>query len=116
MSTVYKDSDAIFSALMAGANGYLLKQIAPKDLLMALREACAGGSPMTSQVARKIVEAFRQIRPMKNETEGLTVREREVLDLLSDGYLYKEIADKLQVTYHTVSRHIEHIYDKLHFH
>jgi len=114
ISTVYKDSDAIFSALLAGANGYLLKQTAPKDLLAALREACAGGSPMTSQIARKIVEAFRQTRPPANETEGLTPREQEVLELLAQGYLYKEIADKLQISYRTVSTHIEHIYGKLH--
>jgi len=114
MSTVYKDCDAIFSALMAGANGYLLKQTHPKDLLAALREACAGGSPMTSQIARKIVEAFRQTRPQSGETEGLTPREQEVLELLAQGYLYKEIADKLQISYRTVSTHIEHIYGKLH--
>jgi len=116
MSTVYKDSDAIFSALMAGANGYLLKQTAPKDLLSALREVCAGGAPVTSQIARKIVEAFRQTRPPTNEAEGLTARELEVLDLLSQGYLYKEIADKLQISYRTVSTHLEHIYGKLHVH
>lgn len=114
MSTVYKDSDAIFSALMAGANGYLLKQTRPKDLLAALREACAGGSPMTSQVARKLIEAFRQTHTPAGETEGLTPREREVLELLSQGYLYKEIADMLQISYRTVATHIEHIYGKLH--
>jgi DNA-binding NarL/FixJ family response regulator len=114
MSTVYKDSEAIFSALMAGANGYLLKQTAPQDLLAALREACAGGSPMTSQIARKIVEAFRQAHTPADETEGLSPRELEVLELLSHGHLYKEIADRLQISYRTVSTHIEHIYQKLH--
>lgn len=114
ISTVYKDSDAIFSALMAGANGYLLKQIPPKDLLAALRELCTGGAPVTSQIARKFIEAFRQTQAPAGETEGLTPREREVLELLSQGYLYKEIADMLQISYRTVSTHIEHIYGKLH--
>jgi DNA-binding NarL/FixJ family response regulator len=116
MSTVYKDSDAIFSALMAGANGYLLKQTPPKELLTALRDVCAGGTPMTSQIARKIVEAFRQARTPVGETEGLSAREQEVLELLSQGCLYKEIADILKISYRTVSTHIEHIYEKLHVH
>lgn len=116
MSTVYKDNDAIFSALMAGANGYLLKQTPPKELLAALREVCAGGTPMTSQIARKIVEAFRQAQAPADETEGLTVREQEVLELLAQGCLYKEIAETLQITYRTVSTHIQHIYEKLHVH
>ena len=116
MSTVYKDSDAIFSALMAGANGYLLKQTPPKELLAALREVCAGGTPMTSQIARKIVEEFRKYQAPANDTEGLTAREQEVLELLAQGCLYKEIADTLQITYRTVSTHIQHIYEKLHVH
>ena len=116
MSTVYKDNDAIFSALMAGANGYLLKQTPPKELLAALREVCAGGTPMTSQIARKIVEEFRQGRTPAGAEEGLTTRELEVLELLSQGHLYKEIADKLQISYRTVSTHLEHIYGKLHVH
>jgi DNA-binding NarL/FixJ family response regulator len=116
MSTVYKDSDAIFSALMAGANGYLLKQTPPKELLAALRDVCAGGTPMTSQIARKIVESFRQTRTPVSETEGLSAREQEVLELLARGFLYKEIADTLQISYRTVSTHIEHIYEKLHVH
>jgi DNA-binding NarL/FixJ family response regulator len=116
MSTAFKDNDAIFSALMAGANGFLLKQTPPKDLLAALREACAGGSPMTSQIARKIVEAFRQVRTPASGAEGLSARELEVLELLSQGSLYKEIAEKLQISYRTVSTHLEHIYGKLHVH
>jgi DNA-binding NarL/FixJ family response regulator len=116
MLTVYKDSDAIFNALMAGANGYLLKQTPPKELLTALREVCAGGAPVTSQIARKIIEAFRQTRTPAGEAEGLTTREQEVLELLAQGYLYKEIAEKLQISYRTVSTHLEHIYGKLHVH
>jgi DNA-binding NarL/FixJ family response regulator len=116
MLTVFKDTDAIFNALVAGANGYLLKQTPPKELLSGLREVCAGGAPVTSQIARKIIEAFRQTRTQVDEGEGLSVREQEVLGLLSQGYLYKEIADKLQITYRTVSTHVEHIYAKLHVH
>ena len=116
MSTVYKDCDAIFSALLAGANGYLLKQTPPKELLAALREVCAGGTPMTSQIARKIVEEFRKDRTPASEAEGLTAREQEVLELLAQGCLYKEIADTLLITYRTVSTHIQHIYEKLHVH
>jgi DNA-binding NarL/FixJ family response regulator len=116
MLTVYKDGEAIFNALRAGANGYLLKQTPPKELLAALREVCAGGAPVTSQIARKIIEAFRQPEQGCAEAETLTTREHEVLELLSQGYLYKEIAEKLQISYRTVSTHLEHIYEKLHVH
>jgi len=116
MLTVYKDNDAIFNALMAGANGYLLKQTPPRELLSALREVCASGAPVTGQIARKIIEAFRQTLNPATETDGLTSREQEVLELLSQGCLYKEIAEKLQIGYRTVSTHLEHIYEKLHVH
>lgn len=116
MSTVYNDNDAIFSALKAGANGYLLKKTPPKDLLKALQEVCAGGTPMTSQIARRIVEAFRQTKTTAPSSDQLTAREHEILELLAQGCLYKEIADKLQISYRTVSTHIEHIYEKLHVH
>lgn len=116
MLTVYQDNEAIYNALLAGANGYLLKQTPPRELLNALREVCAGGSPVTSQIARKIIEAFRETRPQTGGTDELTSRENEVLELLSQGYLYKEIAEKLQIGYRTVSTHIEHIYEKLHVH
>jgi DNA-binding NarL/FixJ family response regulator len=116
MLTVYKEGDAIFNALMAGANGYLLKQTPPRELLSALREVCAGGAPVTSQIARKIIESFRQARTPVGTAEGLTAREQEVLELLAQGCLYKEIAEQLQIGYRTVSTHIEHIYEKLHVH
>lgn len=116
MSTVYNDNEAIFSALMAGANGYLLKKTAPKDLLAALHEVCAGGTPMTSQIARRIVEAFRKTKTTTTANEQLTTREQEILELLAQGCLYKEIADQLKISYRTVSAHIEHIYEKLHVH
>ena len=116
MLTAYNDSDAIFNALRAGASGYLLKQTPPRELLAALREVCSGGAPMTGQIARKIVDAFRHIGTPAGDTEGLTTREQEVLELLAQGCLYKEIADTLKVSYRTVSTHIEHIYSKLHVH
>ena len=114
MLTVYEDSDLIFSALKAGATGYLLKRSAPTDLVAAIREVHGGGSPMTSQIARKIVQSFQQ-RPVGNaETQKLTAREAEVLHYLAQGYLYKEIADALKISYTTVNTHIRHIYEKLH--
>jgi len=116
MLTVYQDNEAIFNALRAGANGYLLKQTPPRELLNALREVCAGGSPVTSQIARKIIESFRKTPSQPDGDEGLTARELEVLDLLAQGYLYKEIGEKLNIGYRTVSTHLEHIYEKLHVH
>jgi DNA-binding NarL/FixJ family response regulator len=114
MLTVYEDSDLIFSALKAGATGYLLKRSAPTDLIAAIREVHGGGSPMTSPIARKIVQSFQQ-RPAGNaETQKLTAREAEVLHYLAQGYLYKEIADVLKISYTTVNTHIRHIYEKLH--
>jgi DNA-binding NarL/FixJ family response regulator len=114
MLTVYEDSDLIFSALKAGASGYLLKRSAPTDLIAAIREVHGGGSPMTSQIARKIVQSFQQRPAGVAETHKLTTREAEVLDYLAQGYLYKEIADVLKISYTTVNTHIRHIYEKLH--
>jgi DNA-binding NarL/FixJ family response regulator len=114
MLTVYEDSDLIFSALKAGATGYLLKRSAPTDLIAAIREVHRGGSPMTSQIARKIVQSFQQRPTGIAETHKLTAREAEVLDYLAQGYLYKEIADVLKISYTTVNTHIRHIYEKLH--
>jgi DNA-binding NarL/FixJ family response regulator len=114
MLTVYEDSDLIFSALKGGATGYLLKRSAPADLLAAIRDVHAGGSPMSSQIARKIVQSFQQRPPGNAETEKLTAREAEVLDYLTQGYLYKEIADVLKISYSTVNTHLRHIYEKLH--
>jgi DNA-binding NarL/FixJ family response regulator len=114
MLTVYEDGDLIFSALKAGATGYLLKRSAPTDLIAAIREVHAGGSPMTSQIARKIVQSFQQRPNGIAETHKLTTREAEVLDYLTQGYLYKEIADVLKISYTTVNTHIRHIYEKLH--
>jgi DNA-binding NarL/FixJ family response regulator len=115
MVTVYEDANHIFNALSAGASGYLLKQMRRSELLDALKDVHAGGSPMSSQIARKVVQSFR-----RNETENdgetveLSPREREVLELLARGYLYKEIAEMLKISVQTVNTYIRRIYEKLH--
>lgn len=114
MLTVYEDSDHIFNALMAGASGYLLKNTLREDLFSALRDVHAGGSPMTSNIARKVVVAFQQMGTQQSEAGDLSPREREVLELLARGYLYKEIADALRLSVPTVNTHTRHIYEKLH--
>jgi DNA-binding NarL/FixJ family response regulator len=115
MLTVYEDTDLIFRALAAGATGYLLKQTPPGELLAAIADVHRGGSPMTSHIARKIVASFQQpVAPVPPETQTLSPREKEVLALLAQGFLYKEIADQLGVSYDTVHTHIRRIYEKLH--
>src|ERR1041385_4051729 len=114
MLTVYQNTENIFNALAAGATGYLLKQTPPADLLVAIREVHDGGSPMSSHIARKIVQSFQQPAPSAREAQTLSPREAQVLDLLAKGFLYKEIADTMKVTYATVHTHIRHIYEKLH--
>jgi DNA-binding NarL/FixJ family response regulator len=114
MLTVYQNTEHIFNALAAGATGYLLKQTLPSELLTAIREVRDGGSPMSSHIARKIVQSFQQPAPIARESETLSPREAQVLDLLAKGFLYKEIADTMKVTYATVHTHIRHIYEKLH--
>jgi DNA-binding NarL/FixJ family response regulator len=113
MVTVYEDADHIFQALEAGAIGYLLKQTPREELLAALREVFDGGSPMSSNIARKVVQSFQKTRPM-GEAEGLSAREQEVLGLLAKGYLYKEIAETLSISVATVNTYIRRIYEKLH--
>ncbi len=114
MLTVYQNTEHIFNALAAGATGYLLKQTPPEELLAAIRSVHDGGSPMSSHIARKIVQCFQQPAPPVNGAQSLSPREAEVLGLLAKGYLYKEIADAMSVTYATVHTHIRHIYEKLH--
>lgn len=115
MLTVYQNTEHIFNALTAGATGYMLKQTPPAELLAAIKEVHAGGSPMSSHIARKIVLSFQQPAPAAQAVEaGLSPREAEVLDLLAKGFLYKEIADQMKVSYATVHTHIRHIYEKLH--
>lgn len=113
MLTVYEDADHIYNALTAGASGYLLKQTPRTKLLEALRDVHAGGSPMTSNIARKVVQAFQQVRPGPDDAVDLSAREREVLDLLARGYLYKEIAETLAISVPTVNTYIRRIYEKL---
>ena len=112
--TVFEDNENIFNALKAGANGYILKNTAPAKLLESIREVNAGGSPITSHIARKVITAFQN--PMQARTEvtsTLTIREKEMLTFLSKGYRYKEIADKMFISHETVKTHIRNIYEKL---
>lgn len=114
MLTVYEDADHIFQALQAGATGYLLKRTSRAELMAALRDVHAGGSPMTTNIARKVVKAFQQVAVPKPAVAELSPRENEVLHLLAQGYLYKEIADALNVALPTVNTYIRRIYEKLH--
>jgi DNA-binding NarL/FixJ family response regulator len=113
MLTVYQDADSVLKSLAAGANGYLLKRANRDELLAAIHQVLSGGSPMSSQIARKLVQAFRQPVPSENETSKLSPREQEVLALLAKGFLYKEIAVQLNIGYDTVHNYIRRIYDKL---
>jgi len=115
MITVYEDANHVFNALSAGASGYLLKQTRRTELIDALKDVHAGGSPMSSQIARKVVQNFyRNETQNDGETVELSPREREVLELLARGYLYKEIAEMLQIGVQTVNTYIRRIYEKLH--
>jgi DNA-binding NarL/FixJ family response regulator len=116
MLTVYEDADHIFDALSAGASGYLLKRASREGLLAALLDVHAGGSPMTSSIARKIVQSFRQSPSGAPSTPELSQREQEVLGLLARGYACKEIADALGISVTTVSTYVRRIYEKLHVH
>jgi DNA-binding NarL/FixJ family response regulator len=113
MLTVYEDTENIFSALAAGATGYLLKRTKTPELLEAIREVHRGGSPMTTHIARKVTQSFLKAGPSPQPTENLSQREQEVLDCLSQGFLYKEIAEKLGISYETVHTYIRRIYEKL---
>ena len=119
MCTVYEDDEKIFEALSAGASGYILKKTAPLKLLEAIRELQEGGAPMSSQIARKVVAAFQQKNagPDYSDNSTLSVlsnREKEILELLAKGLLYKEIAANLFISQETVRKHVYHIYEKLH--
>src|SRR5262245_42421901 len=114
MLTVYEDSDHIYNALAAGATGYLLKQTPRQELLHALEDVHRGGSPMTSNIARKVVQSFRQTTPSNTGDEDLSPREQEVLNLLARGYLYKEIAERLNISIPTVNTYVRRMYEKLH--
>jgi DNA-binding NarL/FixJ family response regulator len=114
MLTVYEDTESVFNALAAGASGYLLKLATRPELLEAIQRVHTGGSPMTSHIARKVVQSFRHPAPIETETTLLSPREQQVLEYLSKGFLYKEISGTLGISYDTVHNHIRHIYEKLH--
>jgi len=116
MLTVYEDNNRLFKSLVAGASGYLLKRTPPAKLLAAIREAHAGGSPMTPQIARRVVQHFQQAPQPSSELQRLTPREQEVLDQLAKGFRYKEIVDNLGISSGTLHSYIRSIYDKLHVH
>lgn len=114
MLTVYDDTDLIFDALRAGATGFLLKRSISTELLRAIEDVLEGGSPMTSQVARRVVDSFRGPAKADEELQLLTEREWEILNHLSRGYSNKEIGEKLFIGVPTVRTHLRHIYEKLH--
>lgn len=113
MLTVHQDADTIFEALSVGASGYLLKPVRKGDLVRAILDVVAGGSPMTGSIARKVVQSFQRL-PAVAGVEALTERERAVLDLLAKGYVYKEIGVQLDISHFTVSSFVQRIYQKLH--
>ena len=114
MLTVYEDSDKIFRALAAGATGYLLKRCAPDELLQAIRDVLAGGSPMSHAIARKVVASFQSSTNRVDEESQLSPREERVLDCLARGLAYKQIGDELGISINTIRTHLQHIYEKLH--
>jgi DNA-binding NarL/FixJ family response regulator len=114
MLTVYKDIQVIFQALKAGACGYVLKRADEKEILEAIEEVRAGGAPMTSQVARMVVRSFMQPASGHSETEQLSPREKEILELVAKGHSNKEIGSLLHISFGTVRNHLMHIYEKLH--
>jgi len=116
MVTVYEDPDRIFSALRAGASGYLLKRSSPEEVLNAMREVHQGGGAMSGEIARKVIGYFREQTTTTEEVDRLTAREREVLELVVHGFSNKEIAERLSVTVAAVRWHLKHIYHKLHVH
>lgn len=121
MLTAYEDTENIFNSLAAGASGYLLKRSKSAEILEAIRDVQNGGSPMTTHIARKVVQSFQASAaaasapvPAAEPSEELSPREQEVLDLLSQGFMYKEISDKLGISFETVRTYIRRIYEKLH--
>ncbi len=113
MQTIYEDDERIYNSLVAGASGYILKKTPPAKLLEAITDIHNGGSPMSSQIARKVVQAFQKMGSSSKETENLSAREYEILTHLAKGYRYKEIADMLCISIETVRTHLRNIYEKL---
>lgn len=113
MVTVYADTDLIFQALKAGACGYILKRSRPEEIIQAVADVCAGGAPMTPEIARMVVRSFRAPSPASH-VEGLTARESEILQLVTEGLSNKEIAQRANISAGTVRIHLGHIFEKLH--
>ena len=116
MLTVYEDTDAIFNALKAGASGYLLKRTASTRLLEAIHDVHNGGSPMTPQLARRVVQFFTKPAETSSPVASLTAGEKEFLNQLANGYAYKEIADRMKISIDTVRSYVRTVYEKLHVH
>ena len=116
MCTIYDEDEKIFEALSAGANGYILKKTSPEKLLDGIKELMEGGSPMSSQIARKVVAAFQNkpVATVDTSLDMLSKREKVILEMLATGLLYKEISDKLTISPETVRKHLYHVYEKLH--
>ena len=112
--TAMDDQELVFMALEAGADGYLLKRTKPSDLRTALLDVLGGGAPMTSQIARRVIESFRRKAKARDESARLSTREEQILLLLSQGYSNKMIADKLELSIDTVCSHLKHVFHKLH--
>jgi DNA-binding NarL/FixJ family response regulator len=112
--TAMDDQELVFMALEAGADGYLLKRTKPSDLRTALLDVLGGGAPMTSQIARRVIESFRQKARTRDETIHLSVREEQILAHLCQGYSNKQIAGKLELSIDTICSHLKHVYEKLH--
>ena len=116
MCTVFEDTPKIFDALKAGASGYILKRTAGETLIDAIKELLNGGAPMSNDIARKVVNSFREKPVLPSDASELTNKEQTILNLLANGYGNKEMADKLCVSINTIRTHIYHIYEKLHVH
>jgi DNA-binding NarL/FixJ family response regulator len=116
MLTVYSESEKIFDSLLAGASGYLLKRTTTAELLEAIQQVLCGGAPMSSSIARKVVDYFNEMGERKSNTSTLSPREQQVLELLAKGAAYKKIADQLSLSIDTVRMHVKHIYAKLYVH
>ena len=114
MLTAYEEEDNIFRALKEGASGYLLKSSTPEDIFNAIRDVYSGGAPFTSHIARKVAHYFRLEKAIEHDNEKLSPRERDVLELLASGYIYKEVSDKLNITLETVRTYVKRICIKLH--
>lgn len=113
MLTIYEDAENIFRALKAGASGYLIKSSPPEKLFQAIRDVHSGGAPFSTHIARKVVQHFHSAPPPANESEALSPREKEVIELLAAGYIYKEIADTLAIGLETVRTHVKRICVKM---